>query len=103
MSAFLSQQNIVQTTDFVTRVRHAAVKVALAVCSEPGNSANNAARVALAAAALAAPASMARLIAIGVVTNGAISTASTDADLELAVSSLWDAYSKTLAPGASAA
>lgn len=77
---------------FQKKITHLVVKAAHAIMNEDSGTANHAARVTLAKQALAAPEVLGKRFAYGVVTNGAITAASTDSDLEFTVNSLWNSY-----------
>lgn len=91
--AFTDQYTLAQDVTFRGRIQVAVVKSAIAVQAEsPSGVPNHSARAALAASVLHDPTGYAALFAQGVVTNGSITEASPDGDLEFTVNSMWDAY-----------
>lgn len=94
--AFLDQAELAVTTTFQNRVRHAMVKVAIAIQAEDGATLNHANRSSYARAVLNDPNRHAPLFAQGVVTNATITAASSDGDIEFTVISIWDAYAGVL-------
>lgn len=92
--AFTDQITLAEDAVFRGRVQHAAVKSALAVMAENAASVpNHSARAAFARSVLFDPSGHAVLLSYGVVTNGSITGASSDGDIEFTVNSMWDAYS----------
>lgn len=94
MALFLEQQSIYADPDFQKRVKHAIVKVAIAVRNEAAseNPDLDARRSRLALAVLDNADVYGPRFAQSVVTNQAITSASSDADIEFTVSSVWNAF-----------
>ena len=86
------QWNTAANTTFSHRVQQAAVKAAIAVASEDAQTANHAKRLAFGNVLLRSPEAWGRVIAYGVLTNAAVSEASSDSDIEFTVNSMWNAY-----------
>ena len=90
--SFLVQSNLAKDADFVARVTHAAIKSAAAVQAEAANVVGHIKRTDFALQVLRSSQVYGPLMAQGVVTNVAISAASTDNDIEFTVNSLWNAF-----------
>ncbi len=90
--SFLSQSNLIKDADFVARVTHAAIKSAVAVQAEAANTVGHTKRTDFALQVLHSSQVYGPLMAQGVVTNVAITAASTDNDIEFTVNSLWNAF-----------
>lgn len=87
----LSEQwDLSEMTDFQKRVEMAAVKAAIDVQAEALDTPNHAGRSLLATDMLAGM--LLPRMARAVASNGAISAASSDSDLEFTVNSMWDAF-----------
>lgn len=90
----LEQYTLATSTDFVKRVLICCVKAAIAVlgeaCGGAGQPTNqeHTKRAAWARAALDNPRGMAERMALGVVSGGIVTDASTDSDIEFTVNSL---------------
>jgi hypothetical protein len=88
----LEQYDLAHDSAFVRRVTQLTVKSAIAVSSEDPATANHAARIAWGNKVLLDPAGYGSLMAHGVVTNAAITAASSDSDVEFTINSMWNAY-----------
>jgi len=91
--SFLTQAALAADQSFISRVAQAAATSAKDVMAESASVTGHLLRTQMANEVLRSPSSWGSLIAIGVATNPAISEASTDADIQFTVNSLWDAYS----------
>lgn len=97
-STLKASHELAITPAFVTRVRGAAIKGAIAVAAEDVKAANHTRRMNLAGQVLRSPGRWAELMAEGVAANVAIVTKAMagrevpDGDIEFTVNSLWDAY-----------
>lgn len=90
--AFVDQLALSRDENFIGRVQVAIVKAAIAIQNGDPGVGNHAGRAALAYAVLLNPEHYARLMAAGVANNPVVTAGSTDADIELTVNSLWNAY-----------
>lgn len=77
---------------FLRRVQMIIQKSAIAVAAEDPATANHVQRLAYGNKVLMNPGGYAELMAQGVSTNAAISSASSDSDIEFTVNSQWNAY-----------
>lgn len=93
---FAGRQELARDAVFVARVQHAMLKAAIAVQAEATNTTNHINRSAYARSVLNDPNRYGAFFAQGVVTNGAITDASSDSDIEFTVNAMWDAFSGTL-------
>lgn len=89
---YAEQYVMTERSRFQHRVEVAIVTAAIAVQAEDPQTANHAQRSALAYLVLHSPETYARTMALGVVSNVAITPMSTDADIQFSVNSMWDAY-----------
>lgn len=90
--SFQEQVDLAESTSFVARVQMAMVKAALAVAAEDAATEHHATRSQWATQVLRDPAHYAARMAYGVAANGAVTTDSTDSDIEFTVNSIWNAY-----------
>lgn len=93
---FLEQVALATDAEFQSRIQQGAITAAVAILADqPANTpqaiAKHAQRAKLAHDVLRVPSNFARPIASAVVTNGAVSAASTDSDLQWTINSMWDA------------
>lgn len=86
------QAELVKDEVFRARVQVAVVKAAVAVMAEDDATENHANRVAFAGYALINPEPVKWKMIWGVVTNGAVTEAASDGDIEFTVNSMWDGY-----------
>lgn len=93
----LAQYQLSVDPTFVQRVTQAAILSATQVQAEDPGTSNHANRIAFALTMLRSAQNFGPLIAQGVASNPAITSASTDSDIEFTVNSLWDAYSGKVA------
>lgn len=92
MSDYTDDIDLAGDAGFLKKVERAIVTAAIDVKAENPATANHAARAVLATRVLGNPAASAAQMAIGVVTNVAISSGSSDSDIQFTVNSQWDAY-----------
>lgn len=103
---FLGQIELAESGEFQARVRQAVVTAAVQILADrPENTpqaiALHGMRAALAHATLVDPVAKQRAWAYAVVSNAAISTESTDSDLQWTVNAMWNAMAGVvLEPGA---
>jgi hypothetical protein len=90
--AYATDYTTATTTAFVNKVQLAIVATAIAISNEAANTANHAARVALASKVLANPAGYAQLMAFGMATSGATDNNSSDGTLDSRISAIWNSY-----------
>ena len=90
---FLSQYAVATDTDFIKRVTVAALAYAETVMTELNTVPGHTLRVQFALGMLRSPQVYGPLLALALVTNPAITLASTDGDLTAAVTADWDAMS----------
>ena len=90
--SFTAQLGVAQNGDFIRRVQMAVIKAAIDIQAENPATANHAQRSALAYRVLHEPEAYAPKFAMAVATNPVIVAASADADIQLAVNSMWDAF-----------
>lgn len=89
---FSEQFSLSQDQAFIRRIQHTIVKTAVAVVSEAGTVNNHASRTTFATAVCRNPEAYANQYSQAVTTNGAITAASSDSDIEFTVNSMWDAF-----------
>lgn len=89
------QQKLARVRDFQDRVQQATIKTALAIQAESPEAANHANRSVFALLALRSPQTYAELLAPGVATQISDDQA-TDAQIETALSAIWNAYAGVL-------
>lgn len=77
---------------FLGRLAEAIAAAAVAITNEAGNTPNHPARANLARQVLADPDTWAARFAVGVTSDNATGTSSTDAQLDGRVAALWNAY-----------
>ena len=92
MNSFRESVDLSQSPAFVARVQGAMVKSAIAVSSEDPATVAHATRTQWATQVLRDPAHYAQRMAFGVAANPSVTAASTDADIEFTVNSIWNAY-----------
>lgn len=90
--ALINDSDLSQDAVFLDRVKMAIISTALAVQSEATNTANHAARSAYSLLVLNNPTGYAKLMAPGFTVDGAITSSSTDANLESRASAIFNAY-----------
>lgn len=88
----LEQYELSRTATFVQRVQQLAIKSAIAVAAEDPATASHAARMAWGNKILLDPGTYGSILAGGVASNGAITAASSDSDIEFTINSQWNAY-----------
>ena len=88
---YVNQLDAINDPIYLAKVTQSAVKTAIAVNSEAPATAHHAVRVAFATSVLNSPTEMGKRIAHGVATQVSGATP-TDANIDTAVSSIWNAY-----------
>ena len=91
---FIQQVDLANDPAFISRVRQAIVKAAIAIAAEAATADTDldAARLRFSTLALREPDHFARIMACGIVTADGITDESADADLFNTVAAQWNAY-----------
>lgn len=90
---YAAQATLATDATFIARVTQAAISGAKDVMAEAASATGHAKRTDFAVSVLRSPQVFGPLMAQGVAANVAITSASTDSDIQFTINSLWDAYS----------